>query len=236
MQPDGRRQWPDHVSHSKFQPFALFQADQRAQHPGRRLQDVWRVADAFGEAARRYEALAAEERTAYEARSEALRQEAWDRWDEVQRRQARGEEQVAVRAAMRLSIEGPPSPPPAMARRPWPFTQDSVDDASGEPKWPLHVNPGAFRPFGLWWADQRVRHPGRPLRDAWGLGPGVDEGEELGRRFDALGAAERAALGARSEALRQEVWDEWEAYESRRAQGEIVAMPVHRRRPLSQMS
>jgi hypothetical protein len=83
--------WPIHVNSGRFKPLGMFLDEQRAQHPGQELRDVWKVDDVLREVRRRFEALGKEDRTAYEARSEKLRQEVWDEWEEYQRRQARGE-------------------------------------------------------------------------------------------------------------------------------------------------
>ena len=95
-------------------------------------------------------------------------------------------------------------------------------------EWPSHVNSGRFMPFGLFWDDQEARYPGQQLQDLWKTD---DIGFEVKRRFEALGEEERAAYEARSETLRQEVWDEWEEYERKLAQGEMVSRPRRRQHP-----
>ncbi len=80
----------------------------------------------------------------------------------------------------------------------------------------------------MFWDDQKAKYPGRELRDVWETD---DVGVEVKRRFDALGEEELAAYEARSEALMQEVWDEWEEYERKQALGEMVFMPAYRAHP-----
>jgi hypothetical protein len=84
--------WPVHVNFGRFTASALWLDEQRAQHPGQELQDVWKVRhDFIGEAKRRFNELDDEKKAAYKARSEQLRQETWDEWEEYQRRRDSGE-------------------------------------------------------------------------------------------------------------------------------------------------
>ena len=113
----------------------------------------------------------------------------------------------------RLQRKGrPPRGPPTREMRGW----------DGKLAWPIHVNAGRFKALGLFWDDQKMKHPGESLGDVW---KSDDVPKEVLRRFEALGEQDRAAYEARSEKLRQEVWDEWEEYERRRARGEMVRPP-----------
>ncbi len=174
----------------------------------------------------RWRALSGPEQAAYAARAEELRGQAWDEVETAGLGPARKrfelpgmddlmewQHRELRRRAAGSRPRGPaPQGPPTRDSRGW----------DGEMAWPIHVNVGRFKPFGLFWDEQKARYPGQELRDVWKVD---DVAFELRRRFEALGGEERAASEARSEALRQEVWDEREEYERRLARGDMATLP-----------
>jgi hypothetical protein len=181
----------------------------------------------------RWQALSEAEQAVYTARLEKLRGQAWDQIEEINVKLGRGE--TAQGLLKRVDLPGldefmarqeqeledrtrlrrggrPPRSPPTRDMRGW----------DGQMAWPIHVNAGRFKALGLFWDDQKTQHPGQELRDVW---KSDDVSKEVWRRFEALGEEDRAAHEARSEKLRQEVWDEWEEYERRRARGEMISQP-----------
>lgn len=214
------------------EPSRLFWNDVvKAEFQGKYFEDV------KPQVMERWRALSGTEQAAYAARSEELRRRAWDEVEETDARLGRGET-TAVLAPARKRFELPgmddlmewqrrelgrrvagsrpsgpaPQGPPTRDTRGW----------DGQMAWPMHVNAGRFKPFGLFWDDQKARYPGQELGDVWKVD---DVAGEVRRRFEALGEEDRAAYEARSEALRQEVWDEREEYERRLARGEMVTLP-----------
>ena len=110
-----------------------------------------------------------------------------------------------VVAAEALKKPSPPFGPAPKGWRDWDFRDRRHPD--GEMRWPLGVNSGPSKPYGLWPKEQRARYPGQELADVWQVSDYV---REASRRFDALSDEDRAVFEARSELLRQEAWDEWE--------------------------
>ncbi len=102
-------------------------------------------------------------------------------------------------AAEALKKPSPPFGPAPKGWRDWDFRDRRHPD--GEMRWPLGVNSGPSKPYGLWPKEQRARYPGQELADVWQVSDYV---REASRRFDALSGEDRAVFEARSEQLRQE--------------------------------
>ncbi|KAK3937476.1 hypothetical protein QBC46DRAFT_392600 [Diplogelasinospora grovesii] len=225
--PAGNPAWPPSYPPELAEPSRLFWQDVvKAEFPDKQFEDV------KPEVTQRWQALSEAEQAAYAARSEKLRGQAWDQVEEIDAQLGRGEtargkkrvdlpgfdefmarqEQELEDRAARSRRGGRPRGPPRRETR----------HRDGQMAWPMHVNAGRFKPLGLFWDDQKAQHPGQELGDVWKVD---DVPDEVRRRFEALGEEDRAAYEARSEKLRQEVWDEWEEYERRQARGEAVNRP-----------
>lgn len=204
-------------------PRVLYQIEQGGKNRGVNFR-----LEAMREIKSRYNNLTAEEKADYETRSERLRQEAWDEFEQQQDEQKKRQEEGQTR----------PSTPPAKRARLEPYSESSSSSSSspvlpevvpidsirdpgessprsptrhdmdtlGRPAWPWL--PGKFlvyvpSPWALYKAEHKDDHWDESL--GW---LGVQK--QLTRRFNGLAAEEKADYEARSERLRQEAWDTYE--------------------------
>lgn len=235
----GTPAWPISYPSELTKPLSLFRHDVLKAED----QANWSVDEQS--ITQRWDGLGEAGRAEYVARAEKLRGQAWDLIEQVDAsllmgestsrmpgridlpgmqdliaRQGREAEERAakMRENMNRNNKRPRGP---STRETWGY--------DGQPSWPMHVNSGTFKPFWLFWEAQNAQLcSGEELAAVWGTD---DVPSEARRRFDALTKQERAIYEAKSEELRQKVWDEWEEYEHRRAVGELVTRPARRQRP-----
>jgi hypothetical protein len=177
--------------------------------------------DVQGDIQKRWQALSEEQRATYEARSEELRNQAWDEINELGARLARRESTVGVEQPKFPGydefIERQNQEPAARAARlrpkrapPVPEIARDAPGIDGKKQWLLHVKTGMPGPIRLFLEAQEALHPGQKLAEVWGVD---DLPRELLRRFDTLREEERAPYETRSEELRQKACDEWDKVE-----------------------
>jgi len=235
VDPAGNPAWPPPHPPQLAQPSRLFfHGVMKTEFPDQQFEDV------EPEVTRRWTALAETEKAVYAARAEALRNQAWDEFEETNAERARGEtatrevklqlpgyQEFIDRQLEDLEATVQPRGPSHPRGPAWlPPSRDTPRPA-GQKAWPIHVNFGRFEPFALFWDHQRAQHPGQELRDVWEVD---DVAREVARRL-ALSMQARKAYETESERLRQEVWDESDEVERRRARGDWSYNPPYRQHP-----
>jgi hypothetical protein len=210
----GDLQWPGGLPVFLTTPASLYFHDKmKDEFPGKLYEAVQ------AQAVQRWWTLTDAEQEPYKQQWDRLRSDAWDL------RSPQGGQPSTADLQQAIALPGYAEfmahwehryDIPEEKKRPKP-SRDSRD-YQGLPKFPCHVNVGRFRPRGLFWEDLRAQHPGQSLKELWKVD---EEILEVWRRFDALSDEERAPYEARSEKLRQDLWDEWEAYERR----ELMPLP-----------